>query len=293
MLSNKFHERLTAIASADPDMYLQNAYPLKGSNTAFRITATHAPVPMPLTRQNYFNMTATMMENSFCLIPDTLEDVGNKGTLKVISAIVEANTQVKEFKEDEVRASYKCLSANIFIDDEDSIWKVVESNGQKHLVQQIKEDFGELIAARIARARGNQIVSANFSGIVPNTHDYIAYYNVQSQSLGYGYALAGDKLQVVDRRLREPVDITTANIIAVVDGNSLSKDYNANKHFSEENNEVLADTMSRGNLLDSYLTYYKSLFGGSQYYAQLEKLIAERKRFGNMNTPISTTPGSP
>jgi hypothetical protein len=286
MSSYSFANKMVAIASAVPDVAIQNAVQLRDSNTAFRITASHTPSVNPLTRQDYMDMVSKAFDNKFVLIADSLEMLDIRPNAVIVSGIIEANVMVKEFKEDEVRASMKVLAANVFQDNEDDIWTVAESNGTKHLVQSVKEDFARIVTSRLARKSSQVLANANYSGIVPESGDYIAYYNVKNQTVQSGFAMVADDMVVYDRVQIEAINITTANILEVVPGSNLNDNYSLAKHINDTS-KVMADDMST-NFLQKYLQYARNLFGGTAYFEGLEKLVAKRRQWGNKNAYIST-----
>jgi len=278
--SRRFHQAIAKIAEAKPTLLLQQAIAL--SNIAFRVTAAHAPHRQALSERDYDEMVAAATENKFRLFPDTLEIIGAERGQQIISGIVEANSEVRDFEANKERV--RVLAANTFIDDVDnSIWRVVENSGKKFLVQSVKEDYASLIGARLARRAGQVVASANYPGLVPANGDYVQFYHPQGQ-LAWGFAItaADNKIKVLERDSRQLVDITPAHVVAACDGLSLDKKHSAAHHMLDTSRHanILAAAIE-DTALTAYLDYMRNLFGDTDYFRQLEKLIRERRNMIN------------
>ena len=281
-LSNRFHEAVAKIAESKPDLMLQQAKQL--SNTAFSVTASHAPYREELTRADYENMVLSATNNQFRFVSDTLVKLRSTSSDVVVSGIIEANTMTKEYDETDVRNNMRVITANVFADNEDKIWRVVESGGVKHLVQSISEDFAQLIKSRLAR-RSNEIVSsAVYNGIVPADGDYVMFYDTNNSAINYGFAMtvAGD-LHVGSRHSNDFTKIDSSQVIMAADGDSLDRKHSLNhmmKAATPNESDFNSDT-------EGYLNYMRQLFAGTDYFQGLEKLLSNRRRLGQSNVPLS------
>jgi hypothetical protein len=275
-----FQRAMASIASAKPTLILQNA--MKLSPIAFRIVASHAPYKDALLESDYVAMVQAATNNQFQLLSDTFEPLGISNGQRVVSGIIEAYTAVKDYDPSYVKDHMAVLAENIFRDkDDDSIWNVVTNGDQKYLVQSVKEDFGQLIGARLARTSAQIVANANYAGIVPANGDYICYYSPNNHSLAWGYALATDQeLQVFERKEKKLHTIHPAHVVICAQGNSLDNKYNMVKWIAAQSpntNRVLADDFTPA-AQSAYLDYMRTLYSGTDYFTKLEQLIMHRRR---------------
>jgi hypothetical protein len=281
MENSRTFAALAKAAITPPVLLLQQATPL--SNTAFRVVAAHAPSQLLLDENAYNDMIMLATDKQFRLLPDSLMSVKDYSQQIINSMIIEANTEVLEYDETYIKDKMRVMSANVFVDDSDqTIWRVVGDGVDRMLVQSVHEDFAELLNARLAR-RANQVVaSANYIDINPENGDYIEYYNAEAGTLSWGFAVnTMEDLQVFDRAQQQLFKITAANILAAADGINLDNKYSlANRIMQDDRSRfALAENISPS-ALSAYVDYMRTLFAGTDYFAELEKLIRQRRGKG-------------
>jgi len=287
-LSPRIMTTLAKIKNSKPTLLLQEARQLNA--TAFRVVASFAPIgKQPITANDLSEMVLTATDGQFRLIADTATPLDKVHDQCVVAMIVEANTQVREYDEAFIKDKCRALAKNLFSDNEDKIWQVVDAGENKMLVQSVREDFAKLISSRLAR-KTNQIVSsisyqASYAGMLPANGDYICYYNPERQMLAWGFALAtvraneGD-LNVFDRTERKLVPISTASVIPsrVVEGNSLDKKHSLLNYIqSNMNTRVLAEDITPA-AMSNILDYMRMLYADTDYFDELEDLVSLRNK---------------
>lgn len=284
----RLHHTLARIADAKPQLLLQRALPL--SNSAFRITASHGVNRLNIDEDGYNDLVMAATKRVFGLVPDTLVFLADDISRQIVlSAIIQANTEVRDYSEQNLRGM-RAVSANVFADDSDnSIWRVIGDGDNRALVQNMKEDFSALLAARLER-RAEAVVTANYAGEVPANGDYVYYYNPEFYQTGFGFALTSsdNKLQVYDRERNAAFAITAGHIIEINDGEALPKEYSLVARMLEDagrSRAVLADVIAPA-AFTAYLDYMRTLFAGTDYFAELERQIKSSRKSGGTMTTI-------
>lgn len=284
-ISRRLNETVARLAAAKPRLILQSAVEL--NPTTFRIVASHAPIAGELNEADYSEMLRNATEKKFSLIPDTVDVLTDENThQEVITALIEASAPAKRYDEDYVRANMRVLAANSFMDDTDqTIWRVVGDGDNRMLVQSLREDFAGLLSARLARTPGAVVASAIYSGITPANGDYIYYYNTEAGNLAFGFAVtSGDQLKVFDRTAAQLFDISAAHVVAAADGTTLDKKYSLAAHIMEDRSrQSLAENISPS-ALNAYLDYMRTLYSGTEYFRDLEKLVKLRRSLPGAQT---------
>lgn len=286
--TSRTYAALAKAAATPPVLLLQHAAQL--SPSAFRVVACHGPSRLELDEAAYNNMIVAATNKQFRLIPDTLIPLSDYSQQVVFSGIIEANTAIRDYDETYIKSNMRVMTANVFVDDSDqTIWRVVGDGPDKMLVQSVHEDFAALLNDRLVR-RASQAVAASLPEFVVDNGDYIEYFHNDSGSLHWGFAMHSqdNKLQVFDRQDKELHAITTAHILSAADGNSLDKQYSLANRIQQENRDnhtVLADTITPS-ALNAYVDYMRTLFAGTEYFSQLEKLIKQRRTGGEVYNTI-------
>jgi hypothetical protein len=287
---NNFTGVYAKIADSTPALYPQ-AF-VKLDNSVFKVASLYAPLARVLSNDELIAMHSEALGDNFALIPESTELHSVVATKNYITSLVRANIVSKPYEEKAVRAM-KCISKNVFIDDEDHIWKVSGQGDSARLVQSKTEDFASILNERI-NSRQNVIVASCTSNDIAahdsETGDFVLFYNVKSADLdtGYAFASANGKYNIFSYTTREYEEVSTQNIIrsAVIDSDRKQSLFYKTCAFNQD----LAANNGDFNkpLKNKYADYMKFLYDGTDYYKKLTDLLSLRMQTGTSHLPVST-----
>lgn len=193
----------------------------------------------------------------------------------LMRVVVARNAPTKDYTP-EVQASMRVVSANVFQDDEDnSLWKLVESNGSKRLVQTTTEDFAGIFRSKLARSA--VVASTNDAVVSYHDGDYVCFYNSVTAAVDFGFVgIKNDGHYVLSRTNGKSFRILPDQVLECAffqepDVTLGRQTVEAMPSFKKAE-MVLADTYS----WDAYIDYMRTLYGNTEFFKQLEKLIKER-----------------
>ena len=290
----RFNSVLAKVHESLPRLTLQTftAIP-KSNNSVFRITASHIKPAnnRELLIKDYIAMASEQFGESLQLVPGSIEHVGNSSHNCMVSALVAANVISKPVSRDELKTGFKMVSANVFMDDEDKIWRMQGDGDNRRLVQAIKEDFTALLASRVARS--STIVAgdiANYMGVTPNRGDYAIFYNTTAMDYDYGFtAIADGEIYVAPRTSTGIEKIVPEQIIDCVENADLPMEKRDTKILSMMLSNPKATTGNfSGDMAQEYLNYYRQIYADTPFFAAMEEHIANRRNLADINKPIST-----
>ena len=236
-----------------------------------------------------FETSASEAHSSFSQYEDTLASIFDNrfhcvaGTMfafthpymnnPLMRVVVQQNKKAIDYTPD-AQANYTLVSANVFQDNEDAtLWQLVESNGVKRLVQTTSEDFQSIFNSR--KARSSVIASTNDASINYRDGDYVCYFNTAASAVDYGFVnVKNDGSYVLSRKTGEYIRVSPTQILECAFFND--PETTIGKHTivmpSYKRSEmVLAETFS----WDAYLDYMRTLYGNTEFFKALEKLIKE------------------
>lgn len=290
---NSLNAVFAKLANETPSLYAQRFVPL--SKSVFKVASLYAPLARPLTDEELVTMHATALGDQFTLMPETVEFVDKHNNRNLIVAFVRANLISKPYKPEEVKASMRCLSKNVFVDNEDTIWKIAGQGDDARLVQSKQEDFAAILKERINSQQNMVMASCTTDQI--NVHgtrngDFVLFYSKVSDDLDHGYAFTtGDNYTILSFERKEYEVVPSEAIVCAVSIEPTVKfsPFNVNdrrgKAFAEDlamtNNELTKP------LQNKYREYMKFLYNGTDYFAKLSELINLRNANGN-GLPVST-----
>ena len=175
----------------------------------------------------------------------------------VAVGFVRANREVRIIKsEKELRASYRVMSSNILMDQEDeSLWELKQGAGGRYLARTQEEDLSNLIEAS-ANHRPEIVKLSRMAQPRAARHEFLSFVD-QGGSTDYGFCVASsaDKLRVVSHSTRTPIVIESNRIVSV----------HQVKIKRSTHNKIAASNISRQDK-DQSIDYYKQLFSYDKNY---------------------------
>lgn len=198
-----------------------------------------------------FDGQVKLVKSSLSQFPSTMKSAYN------LACHVTATTKSKAYTQ-EAAEGMILVKANLFKDEADNLWRVVEMGGHKRLIQTANDNLDEILAARLSRRQGvyRLEASAKNPSINLNGVDYISYFNTSTNTVRCGQAIvASDKLQVLDRLSGQLIEIMPTQIVA-----------------SRYNEKIEADLTPSDK--HEHLEYMRILFGNEpEYFSSLEQLL--------------------
>lgn len=190
---------------------------------------------------------------------------------------VRVNREVRMPTEHELRASYRVLSSNILMSNEDrTLWEVKKGKNATYLARHGTEDLSELLELCTAKVNVNSSERAALNASVrPEQYDFVSFVN-ECGDRDYGFVLASSnkKTKVVSYNMKAAVVVPNDAVLSSV---SCTIDPILAKTIKRK---VEADTKD-GSVADME-DYYRTLFAYDPEYMQeiiddvkeLEKSIA-------------------
>jgi hypothetical protein len=289
---NNLNAVFARIADETPSLYPQSFVAI--AKDVFKVGCIYSPIARELSEEELTTMYAKALGDQFTVMPETIEFHSHIGERNVITAFVRANTISKPFDEKEVRASMRCLSKNVFIDDEDTIWKATGGDNPR-LVQSKQEDFAAILNERINSQQN--VVMATCVSTDLNAHDtengdVVLYFSPASYDLDIGYAFKyRDRFQVLSYKTKEFEEIKSENIVrsAVINMDNKHSVFNPKYKTGAAMLDDIAMTNGEFTkpLRNKYQEYMKFLYNGTDYFKKLTDLLTLREKVGT-NLPVST-----
>jgi len=192
-----------------------------------------------------------------------VSDFGN-----IYSCFLTANTPSKPYSE---AANFQLMAANLFIDGEKNLWKVVGEGDQRRLIQTSNDNLDEILKSRLSR----RVITASYnSGTEVATGDYALFFNSRIQEVDAGFVVGTeDGLAVFSRKTEQLEPITAKNVIEAAVGSDIEA---VNQPFEPKYQETAIAKEG----LDKYLSYMKRLYSGTEFFKKLEEEISERHNMG-------------
>lgn len=254
-----------------PNIHIQEHTHL-GNNT-FSILCSHPANSKGFTEEEYEKAVTAAFNRKFSLVSGTLLPVDTSDPRKLVRMIIAPNTEVVPYTE-EATQKMKVVRANMFVDDEDKIWRVVgDDESGRHLVQVSEDNYNEILSAR----RSRLVVNASENNTLEFANgDYIFYFSPETYTVKAGFGLhtnyKGDV--VFDRESGKTVEICKEQVVEAIDGTSLDEDKRADIKHSELSVDFGSDMASR------HLEYMRKLYNGTDYFRKLEELVNKRRSTG-------------
>lgn len=207
-----------------------------------------------------FKGLAAPIESSFRLL-DKSTAVG----------FVRANREVRLADEKQIRASYKVLSKNILVSNEDeSMWEVKKGAGSLYLARHGQEDLSDVIQSALT-ANTNAPRFGMVASVMPNKNDVVAYVT-ENGDVDYGFAtkIGIKRIALVSHVTKRPVLVPSNRIIA-----SYEVDVDKNVDKQIRRNLITAENME--DVKPTMEDYYRQLYGYdtdymNQVIEQIEQL---------------------
>jgi hypothetical protein len=244
----------TALANINTDL------PVVSIQREFNIDESFATVVLSHPKQTFdfdglnksvLKMTKNrvyVVENSVCQLDK-----------EMTKAIVGKNLINKAYTEDNLKGM-KAVTANVFADEEDSIWQLIGEGEEKRLVQTSTDNISNILAVRKAKMQTTASVLVD-----PRDHyrsfDYSWYFNNEKQECRGGFVMELENRTVVlDRKNFDVKTIQPQQVISSAD-------------VSPDLGKIAIAGLSNENI-SRHLEYMRKLYGQNpEYFSKLESLI--------------------
>lgn len=208
------------------------------------------------------------------IVPNSVRKVTNAGreiARPMVSFHVRPVAESKPYTEEAVAQMRTVVEANVFADDEDATWQVVEASGVKRLVKKSDTDVAALLAAAARMNIGR--IAASAASIAPGViheGEYAIFTNPETAQVDGGIVTynTNGEMQILSRSTGA---LVTASHEAIVAHSAFDFDKE-----DGDNVETAADFGKRD--AKPVVDYFRVLFASQPgFFAQLEAMI--RKRF--------------
>lgn len=243
-------------------------FSMVGENVA-KVVASTTKVE---TAADYANKIRDRFDGKLEIVPNSVRNITRRETARAVSFHVRPVVESKPYTEENVAQMVTVVEANVFADEDDATWQVVESAGVKRLVKRTETDIAALLQAA-ARMNVHRVAASTFNADIGqvNEGNYAIFTNPETASVDSGvvfYADNGD-MQILSRLSGELVTASHEAVIA-------HSPFDADMEDGEKLEEVAAEfTKSDAKPL---VDYFRKLYASQPgFFAQLESMI--RKRF--------------
>ncbi len=270
--------RVIAALEAQHQTLIANPFAVRNLNNehALLIFETSASEIQHASFADYEATLAELFDGKFRCVAGSMFPFEHQYNVNPLMRVVVArNAPTKDYTP-EVQAGLKIVSANVFQDEgDDTLWKLVESNGAKRLVQTTTEDFAGIFRSKMAR--NSVVASTNDAVVAYHDGDYVCFYNSVTAAVDFGFVgIRPDGHYVFSRSTGKPVRILPDQVLECAffqepDVTLGRQTVEAMPSFKKAE-MVLADTYS----WDAYMDYMRTLYGNTDFFKALEKLIKER-----------------
>lgn len=206
------------------------------------------------------------------VVPNSVRKIGlanGRETAKLVAFHVRPITESRPMED--AGQMRTVVEANVFADDDDATWQVVEASGVKRLVKRTDTDVGALLAAA-ARMNVHRIAANNVDGGigVVNAGEFAIFTNPETAQVDSGVVFYNDngEMQVLSRSSGQLITASHEAIVA----------HSAFEAEAEDGEQV--ETAAEFTKRDAkpMVDYFKRLYASQPgFFAQLESMI--RKRF--------------
>ena len=236
----------------------------KISKNTFKLYASHKG---EFANGNDYNESVlAFSDNRISVVPGTILNIPGSLNSTVISMIVTANTNTIAYNE-ETAKGMTLVTANVFQDESDNIWKLSGEGDAKSLVQVSNDDIEGILKKRLS-----QRVTANTNldiDLTFNNGDYIAYYNTDKMVVSCGYGLYVDeKASVYDRESDALIFINPESVVEVA--SDLPEEVQG---YNETATLTAAGAAKQ-------IEYFRKIYGNTAFFAKFEALIKQRLGMG-------------
>lgn len=259
---------LTEIAQKGPILAIQSHEKIANGD-AYRIVASHNPGEF--TEADFADSVRRTFEGKLSLVECSVNRVLD-GNQPVTTLLVVANAESKDYTP-ETTKGMQVVTANMFMDESDNMWKVVGDEQNRRLVQMSNDNLDEILASRMAR----KVVHASYTPDVKvGNGDYIHYYEPKLGRVTAGFTMNVAEVGqvVVERSTGAPYKVEAAQIVDTIPSKFLSEEFRVDipRHLT------LAELT--GTMASAHMDYMRKLYAGTPYFAKLEKLVAQKKSNG-------------
>lgn len=261
-MANKF--ALTAGLDDTPVVNIQSTKRI-GKSNYFATVFSSVNGLRAYREEEFANVIAEVLDNRFGLEADTLvcRDYGNA----IYSCVIGANTESIEYNDTNLaERGLHSVSANVFADDSDHLWRLVGSDKSARLVQVSQDDFEGFLATRRQRniATAAMVVASGMSESASEM-DFVHFFNPEIDDTDVGFIVRNAaRDRVLSKAQNLVIDIPKNSVISVacVEGEESPL---------EKKLEVAAASGDYNDVID----YMRKLYGNSEMMRKLETLVRQ------------------
>nr|DAH48050.1 MAG TPA: hypothetical protein [Caudoviricetes sp.] len=166
------------------------------------------------------NQIAQQLNGLGAVVEGSFKEVAAEGVSgRVAVGYVRVNREVRMPTQAELRASYRVLSSNILMSNDDrTLWEVKKGKNATYLARHGNEDLSELLELCTAKVTPNSSERAALNASVrPEQYDFVSFVN-ECGDRDYGFVLASSdkKTKVVSYNMKTAVVVPNDAVLSSV-----------------------------------------------------------------------------
>jgi len=203
---------------------------------------------------------------------------------ELITGVVSVVRDIVALDGDTAPKGFKSYSSNMFMDEEDQLWAVSQSDQGKLLIRTTGIDDDESllnllssVSSNIVNTRETQHMQSISSAVASQVAggDYVSYVNANNQ-LALGYVIATtdtEQAVILQPEAAEPEIVSVAAIVDIMDVSEAKQ-----PELDDSQKVNLSMSAARGDVnVAMLLDYYKLMFQADpSYYKEIEKRVKSR-----------------
>lgn len=245
-------------ASDECCLSIQKYVPLTAN--VFKVICSHAN--RHYTNEQYRDAVANMSDNKFRLVAGTItrHEDGIFASNPHVEMLIEANTLTKSFTQANVKG-FKTIASNVFMSEDDKIWKKVGEGENAKLVLKSNDDLESILKERRARKMTTQASMIEIPVVEKGA--YVRFFNPKAGCLQFGIKTEAG---VFERSTSTEYKVEANQIVDIANHTELMN--------------VMAEVEQKG--LTQVLNYMGKLFKDKpEFFNSLEALIKQRRADGD------------
>lgn len=217
---------------------------------------------------DYADKVRNLFDNKLEIVPGTVRNVSKMETAKAVAFHVRPVTESRPY--DDADKMRTVVEANVFADEDDATWQVVEAQGVKRLVKRTDTDISALLSAA-SKQSTSRIAASYFDANVGtvNQGEFAIFTNPETASVDSGIVTYSDKgeMQILSVKSGALIPCSHQAVVA-----HSAFDFELEENDSREEVAGLDRKSTQ-----SLVAYFRKLFASQPaFFTKLEAMMRQR-----------------